>query len=388
LTSRPAAARFTELAIARLADRSRLVNLKTDANGKFLIYQQPLSKIDGAPAELAGYRVLVISSRSELLSVFDGIFWISWVALAVMLAGGLVLIRLYRGSITSPLMRLRHQAEQVAFREASGTHRFDLLYPKGWAIEEIVSVQDAVERMAGNLYKLYRELRDQVDRDQESGLLSLIGAADRLEQSAWEQATVCMVEINNYMVLADTLNKVALRHLWQSLCQQVAPVWGDFAAQRLVRCRYSESRVAVVMLARLPNMKTCRCACAASPNWCWPPAGRRGARVPQYWRERLRTAQQGRHGKKPGQCCRRTAPGAAAGWWRVLRVPAVHAGTRRTGAGTVGGHGCGHAGGRVQHGLPAHLRSAQRRLARCGGIDALALASLRPGLASGIHSAG
>lgn len=241
-------ARFTELAIARLADRSRMVNLKTDANGKFLIYQQPLSKIDGAPAELAGYRVLVISSRSELLSVFDGIFWISWVALAVMLAGGLVLIRLYRGSITSPLMRLRHQAEQVAFREASGTHRFDLLYPKGWAIEEIVSVQDAVERMAGNLYKLYRELRDQVDRDQESGLLSLIGAADRLEQSAWEQATVCMVEINNYMVLADTLNKVALRHLWQSLCQQVAPVWGDFAAQRLVRCRYSESRVAVVML--------------------------------------------------------------------------------------------------------------------------------------------
>ncbi len=240
--------RFSEFVTSRLSGNAGLINLKTDSQGKFLIYQQPLSKIDGAPSELTHYRVLVISSREQLLSVFNGFFWISWIALAFIVAGAYVLIRVYRGSVTFPLMRLRHQAEQVAFRDVMSTHRFELLYPKGWAIEEIVSVQDAVSRMAGSLYKLYQELREKVDLDQESGLLSPIGAIDRLESTAWQQATVCMVEISHYAQLADTLNKVALRHLWQSLCAQVLPIWADFPEVQMVRCRYSESRVALVML--------------------------------------------------------------------------------------------------------------------------------------------
>ncbi|MFJ3055009.1 EAL domain-containing protein [Herbaspirillum sp. NPDC087042] len=240
--------RFSEFVTSRLSGNTGLINLKTDSQGKFLIYQQPLSKIDGAPSELMHYRVLVISSRDQLLSVFNSFFWMSWIALGFILAGGYVLIRVYRGSVTFPLMRLRRQAEQVAFRDVMSTHRFDLLYPRGWAIEEIVSVQDAVSRMAGSLYKLYQELREQVDFDQESGLLSPIGIIDRLDSTAWQQATVCMVEISHYAQLADTLNKVALRHLWQSLCAQVAPIWAEFPEVRMVRCRYSESRVALVML--------------------------------------------------------------------------------------------------------------------------------------------
>lgn len=240
--------RFSEFVSARLSDQAHLINLKTDSQGKFLIYQQPLSQIDGAPTELAHYRVLVISSRDQLLSALNSFVWMSWIALACIIVGAYVLLRIYRGSITFPLMRLRNQAEQVAFRDVMSAHRFDLLYPKGWAIEEIVSVQDAVSRMAGSLYKLYQELREKVDKDQESGLLSPIGAADRLESAEWHEATVCMVEISHYAQLADTLNKVALRHLWQSLCEQVTPIWNEFPEVRMVRCRYSESRVAIVML--------------------------------------------------------------------------------------------------------------------------------------------
>ncbi|NUU02396.1 EAL domain-containing protein [Herbaspirillum robiniae] len=241
--------RFSELVVSRLnADHSRMINLHTDSHGKFLIYQQSLSEMGSVAGDMAHFRVLVISSRDELLSVFNSFFWMSWIALALIVFGAYILIRVYRGSITFPLIRLREQAENVAFREVVSSHEFELLYPKGRAIEEIVSVQDAVEKMANSLYSLYQELRDKVDRDEESGLLSLIGAADRLEGAKWEEATVCVVEISNYVQLSDTLNKVALRHLWHSLCTQVSPVWADFPPNRLFRCRYSESRIAIVML--------------------------------------------------------------------------------------------------------------------------------------------
>lgn len=225
-----------------------MVNFKIDVNGKFLIYQQLLLKIDGVFVELVGYWVLVILFCFELLLVFDGIFWISWVVFVVMLVGGLVLICLYCGSIILLLMCLCYQVEQVVFCEVSGMYCFELFYFKGWVIEEIVLVQDVVECMVGNFYRLYYELCDKVDCDQESGFLSLIGVVEWLEQSVWEQVMVCMVEINNYVVLVDMFNKVVLCYLWQSLCQQVVFVWGDFVVQWLVCCCYSESCIVVVML--------------------------------------------------------------------------------------------------------------------------------------------
>jgi len=242
--------RLNEFVVSRLSssDRVRLVKRHTDSQGRFLIHQQPLTDLGRVPNDLAHFRVLVISSRDELLSVFNSFFWMSWAALAFIALGGYILIRVYRGSITFPLMRLREQAEQVAFKEVVNTHKFDRLYPKGGAIEEIVSVQDAVASMANNLSSLYQALRDKVDRDEESGLLSQIGAIDRLENTRWEAATVCVLEISNYVQLADTLNKVALNHLWHNLSQEVSSIWADYPENQVIQCRYSESRVAIIML--------------------------------------------------------------------------------------------------------------------------------------------
>ncbi|MBO9538301.1 EAL domain-containing protein [Herbaspirillum sp.] len=244
--------KFSEAALAHLLleEKQQLINIRLDSRGKFLIYQKPLGELGKSQSDFSRFRVVVISSRDALFSVFNNFFWLSWFALLLIILGAYMLIRVYRSSITFPLIRLRDQAKQVAFKEVVSSQEFERLYPKGRAIEEIVSVQDAVEKMANSLYSLYHELRERVDKDEESGQLSLIGAANLLQKMPWQESTVIVVEINNYVQLSDTLNRVALRLLWRGLCKRLASCWEGMPEDRVYCYRYSESRLVILMLGK------------------------------------------------------------------------------------------------------------------------------------------
>ena len=244
-------AKFGEAALAHLiSDKQQLINIHVDSRGKFLIYQKPLGELGKSQGDFSRFRVVVISSRDALFSVFNNFFWLSWVAFVLVTFGAYVLLRVYRLNITFPLIRLRDQAKTVAFKEVVSSQEFERLYPKGRAIEEIVSVQDAVEKMANSLYSLYHELRERVDKDEESGQLSLIGAANLLQKMPWQESTVVVVEINNYVQLSDTLNRVAIRLLWRSLCKRLVSCWAALPEERVYCYRYSESRLAILMLGK------------------------------------------------------------------------------------------------------------------------------------------
>ena len=240
--------KFNQLALSQLAGPgSKMIDIHTRSHERFLLYQRPLADFGDNTKNFSHFRVVVISSRNEIFSVFNHLFWFSAIALVLLCIGAFILIRVYRTSITFPLMRLRDQADRVASEEAVSSREFGHLYPKGVVIEEIVSVQAAVKKMANNLYALYQELRERVDRDEESGQLSLIGASNLLQKMEWSTSTVVVIEINNYVQLYDTLNRLAIRRLWRSLCQRLTSCCAQQPEAAIHCYRHSESRLVFVM---------------------------------------------------------------------------------------------------------------------------------------------
>ncbi|MBB3213199.1 EAL domain-containing protein (putative c-di-GMP-specific phosphodiesterase class I)/GGDEF domain-containing protein [Herbaspirillum sp. Sphag1AN] len=241
-------AKFNPLVLSNLATpNAEFIDIHVRSHEQFLLYQQSLAGLGTDNDSFSKFRVVVISSRSEIFAVLNHLFWLSVFALILISLGALALIRLYRASITFPLMRLRDQAEKVASDEVVSAQEFSRLYLKGGAIEEIVSVQDAVKKMANSLFSLYQELRDVVDKDEESGQLSLIGATNLLQKMEWSTATVAVIEINNYVQLSDTLNRVAIRHLWRSLCERLLSCCAHLHEEHVYCYRHSDSRLVILM---------------------------------------------------------------------------------------------------------------------------------------------
>src|SRR5450830_358157 len=244
--------KFNQIVLSHLMDpSSQLIDFHEKSREHFLLYQQPLPDLGNDGENQAHFKVVVISNRNEIFSILNHLFWLSGFALVLLSIGAITLIKVYRTSITFPLMRLQGQAEKVASEDVVSPQEFSNLYGRGVAIEEIVSVQGAVKKMANNLYCLYQELRALVDKDDESGLLSPIGVAALLQKMNWSTSTIVVIEVNNYAQLSDTLSRVELKRLWRSLCSLLSSYCSNLEHEEFHFYRHSESRLTLLMFGHV-----------------------------------------------------------------------------------------------------------------------------------------
>jgi EAL domain-containing protein (putative c-di-GMP-specific phosphodiesterase class I)/GGDEF domain-containing protein len=239
---------FNREVLSQLAtETSPLLDVDT-GHGEFLLYQHSLGEAGIRNADLGRFRVLVVASKGEVYAIVNRLIFLVSIAIILTLLGTMLLVRLYRGSITTPLVRLKQQAEQVTFGVAISHNKFERLYGRHLVIDEIDALQGSVKGMAKNLVSLYQSLRNAVDTDQESGQFSPIGAANQLERVVNTHMTIVVLDINNYSNLLDAIKHTGIAQVWRALVEKLKLCWEGIPAERLTIYRYSESRMVFILV--------------------------------------------------------------------------------------------------------------------------------------------